>query len=380
MLYYLSLPEWVQWFSPLRLFQYITFRALGGAGTAFLICLILGPPFIRRLRRWKIEQIERDDPAFVASRMRGKRGTPTMGGVLIVIAVAVAALLWVAPTSRFVWLALATTGYMGLIGFWDDYLKLSRRNPRGLNGRIKIALESLWAVVFVAGLWADSATRSLVSNVMLPFLKDPILVGLGFLPALIFAGLVLVGCTNAVNLTDGLDGLAIGCTNTVAGAYLVLAYVAGHAVFARHLLIPFVPGAGELAVFCGCLLGAGMGFLWFNCHPARVFMGDTGSLAIGGAIAAVAILIQQEITLLIVGGVFVIEALSVILQVLYFKLSGGRRIFRCSPIHHHFEHIAKEQAIAEQRDVEVVETMVTTRFWIVSFVFALMGLATLKIR
>ena len=380
MLQYLSNPEWVEWFSPLRLFQYITFRALGGAATAFLIVLALGPPFIRRLRRWKIEQIERDDPAFVASRFRGKRGTPTMGGLLIIAAVAVATLLWAAPGNRYVPLALATMVFMGALGFADDYLKLSRRNPNGLNGRWKIALEALWAAGFVAFLCHDPTTRPLVSDVMLPFLKEPFFVGLEFSAALIFVGVVMVGCVNAVNLTDGLDGLAIGCTNAVASAYLVLAYVAGHAVFARHLLVPFVSGAGELAVFCGCLLGAGLGFLWYNCHPARVFMGDTGSLALGGAIAAVAILVQQEITLLIVGGVFVLEAFSVIAQVLYFKLSGGKRILRCSPIHHHFEQIAKEHAIAEQRDVEVVETMVTIRFWIVSIIFALLGLATLKIR
>ncbi len=378
MLYWLSHPEWIEWFSPLRLFKYITFRAFGGGATAFLLTLLVGPALIRRFRRWKIEQIERDDPAL--GQIRGKRGTPMMGGVLILSALAVSVLLWTAPGNRHVGLAFATTAFMGLVGFWDDYLKLTRRNTRGLNGRIKLLLEIAWAAVFVAYLWSDPASRPLVSDVLLPFVKDPFFVGLEFPAALIFSGLVIVGCVNAVNLTDGLDGLAIGCSSAVSAAYLVLAYVAGHALFARHLLIPFVPGAGELAVFCGCLLGAGLGFLWFNCHPARIFMGDTGSLAVGGAIAAVAILIQQEVTLFIVGGVFVIEAVSVMLQVAYFKLTGGRRIFRCAPIHHHFEQIAKEHAVAEGRDVEVTETMVTVRFWILGLLFALIGVATLKIR
>lgn len=378
MLYGLSGSEWVEWFLPLRLFQYITFRAFGGGATAFLLTLLIGPALIRRFRRWKIEQIERDDPAL--ARARGKQGTPMMGGVLILAALAVSVLLWTAPGNRYVGLAFATAAYMGLVGFWDDYLKLIRRDTRGLNGRVKLALEIAWAAVFVGALWSDPASRPLVSDVFLPFIKDPFFVGLNFPAALIFSGLVIVGCVNAVNLTDGLDGLAIGCSSAVSAAYLALAYVAGHAVFARYLLVPFVPGAGELAVFCGCLLGAGLGFLWFNCHPARIFMGDTGSLAVGGAIAAVAILIQQELTLFIVGGVFVIEALSVMAQVVYFKLTGGRRIFRCAPIHHHFEQIAKEHAVAEGRDVEVTETMVTIRFWILGLLFALIGVATLKIR
>ncbi len=378
MLYLLSSPEWVEWFSPLRLFQYITFRALGGAATAFLLSLLLGPPVIRALRRWKIGEVVRQDA--VLAHQRGKSGTPTMGGLLILATMSVSVFLWAAPASRLVRLALGTLVFMAAVGFWDDYRKLTRRSSAGLNGRWKLALEIMWAIAFVSYLWLDSGTRPLVANVSLPFLKEPFLVGLDYSAALIFAGLVMVGCANAVNLTDGLDGLAIGCTNAVAGAYLVLAYVTGHVVFARYLLIPHVPGAGELAVFCGCLLGAGMGFLWFNCHPARIFMGDTGSLALGGALAAVAIMIQQEITLLFVGGVFVLEAVSVILQVVCFKLTGGRRIFYCAPIHHHFEQIAKQHAVAEGRDVEVVETMVTIRFWIVSIICALLGVATLKIR
>ncbi len=378
MLYLLSSPEWVEWFSPLRLFQYITFRTLGGAATAFVLSLAFGPPLIRALRRWKIGQVVRDDAVLAAHR--GKAGTPTMGGLLIVATVTVSTALWAAPGGSLVWLALATMIFMAAVGFWDDYRKLTRRSSAGLNGRWKLALESAWAVAFISRLWPAPETRSLVADVWLPFLKDPFFVGLDYPAALIFITLVLVGCVNAVNLTDGLDGLAIGCTNAVAAAYLALAYVAGHVVFARYLRVPYVPGAGELAVFCGCLLGGGLGFLWFNCHPARVFMGDTGSLALGGAIAATATLVQQEITLLFVGGVFVLEALSVMLQVACFKLTGGRRLFYCAPIHYHFEQMAKQQAAAEGRDVEVVETMITTRFWIVAIICALLGVATLKIR
>ncbi len=203
---------------------------------------------------------------------------------------------------------------------------------------------------------------------------------MGIVGTFLFLALVLIGSTNAVNLTDGLDGLAIGCSNSVALAYLVMAYVAGHARFAQYLQVPYIPGSGELAVFCGSLLGAGLGFLWYNCHPARMFMGDTGSLALGGAIAMVAILINQQLALIIVGGVFVAEALSVLLQVGYFKLTGGRRIFKCSPLHHHFEALEKERAEKEGRDVEVVETVITIRFWILSIICALIGVATLKLR
>jgi phospho-N-acetylmuramoyl-pentapeptide-transferase len=215
---------------------------------------------------------------------------------------------------------------------------------------------------------------------MMPFLKAPVLADMGVLFTLAFLALVIVGSTNAVNLTDGLDGLAIGCTNSVAVAYLVMAYVAGHVQFAQYLQVPHIAGSGELAVFCACLLGAGLGFLWFNCHPARIFMGDTGSLALGGAIAMVAVLVKQELALIIAGGVFVMEAVSVLLQVAYFKMTGGRRIFKCSPIHHHFELVEKEQAEREGRDPEVVETLITIRFWILSIIFTLLGVATLKIR
>jgi phospho-N-acetylmuramoyl-pentapeptide-transferase len=249
-----------------------------------------------------------------------------------------------------------------------------------LSARFRLILQVAFCVALVLFLRSEDSTRILTDRIMLPFLKTPVLVNLSLAGALGFISLVIVGSANAVNLTDGLDGLAIGCTNAVSLAYLILAYIAGHVGLSRYLLVPYIPGSGELAVYCGALLGAGMGFLWYNCHPARVFMGDTGSLALGGGISIVAVLIQQEIALILVGGVFVIEALSVMIQVVGFKLSGGRRVFRCAPLHHHFEILGKERAIREGRDQDVVETMVTIRFWIVASLFALLGVASLKLR
>ncbi len=376
MLYYLHLMA-DEWWSPLRIFQYGTFRALGGAATAFILSLLLGPPIIAWLRRLKVGQQVRTDE--VLKSHRGKAGTPVMGGVLIILCVGVATVLWAEPTNRYVWLALGSMLWMGGIGFLDDYLKVTKKHPKGLPARGKMVLQIVWAALVTGALYAWSDSRPLVAQLMVPFLKDPLVRDLGVPLAFLFVMLVLVGASNAVNLTDGLDGLAIGCSNSAAAAYLVLSYVAGHAVFAKYLQVPFVPGARELAVFCGCLLGAGLGFLWFNCHPARVFMGDTGSLALGGSIGMVAIAIKQELLLVIVGGVFVIEAASVIIQVASFKLTG-RRVFRVAPIHHHFEHVEKDAARREHRDVEVVETLVTIRFWILSIICALLGIATLKLR
>ncbi len=376
MLYYLS--EWTEWFSPLRVFRYITFRALMGAGTAFILTLVFGPWIIAWLRRLKIGQQVRTDDVLRVHLIK-KSGTPTMGGIMIIGSVLVSTLLWAVPTNGYIALALDTMLVMGAIGFWDDYLKVSRKNPKGASGRKKLACEIAWALVVVAVLYAWPPAREQVVKLMVPFMKDPVVHDMGLLGAALFLVLVMVGAANAVNLTDGLDGLAIGCSNSAAAAYLALAYVAGHAGFAGYLQVPFVPGAGELAVFCGCLLGAGLGFLWFNCHPARVFMGDTGSLALGGSIAMVAIAVKQELLLVIVGGVFVMEAVSVILQVASFKTTG-RRIFKCAPLHHHFEVLEKERAEAEQRDLEVVETMIVTRFWILAIIFALIGVATLKVR
>ncbi len=375
MLYFLH--EFTDSWAALRIFRYITFRALMGAGTAFVLSLLLGPAIMAWLRTLKFGQYVRTDD--VLAQHRKKSGTPTMGGVLIIAAVLISTFLWADPRNVYVWLALGTMLAMGGIGFWDDFLKVSKRNARGLPGRFKLALEIAWSLLVVAALFAWEPSRAHVGKLMLPFLKDPFMTDMGAPGAALFITLVLVGAANAVNLTDGLDGLAAGCTNSAAAAYLALAYVAGNSVAAGHLLVPYIQGSGELAVFCGCLLGAGLGFLWFNCHPARVFMGDTGSLALGGSIGLVAVAIKQELLLVIVGGVFVMEAVSVILQVASFRLTG-RRIFKCAPIHHHFEQIEKERALAEQRDVEVVETMITTRFWILAILFALIGVATLKVR
>ncbi len=379
MLYWLS--DWTDWYSPLRVFRYVTFRALGGAATAFIISLVLGPWVIAMLRRWKLGQPFRMSAAEKLQALHtGKTGTPTMGGLLIISATLLSTALWAIPGSPLVWLAAGTMVYMGAIGFWDDYRKVVVRDRRGLSGRVRLALESLWVIAMVAFLDAAPETRTLVRDIMVPFVKTPLWADVPFIVAVLFLFLVIVGSANAVNLTDGLDGLAIGCVNSASAAYLAMAYVAGHAVFAQYLQVPHVPGASELTVFCGCLLGAGMGFLWYNCHPARLFMGDTGSLALGGAVASVAALVHQEITLIIVGGVFVLEALSVMLQVTYFRLTGGRRILRCAPLHHHCEIVGKERAVREGREMEVVETMVTIRFWMVSILFALIGVATLKIR
>ncbi len=379
MLYYLSAFE--EFFGPLRILQYITFRTFSAAGTAFLLSLLFGPGVIRALRRLKVgQQVRREHVEALHETFHGKKqGTPTMGGVLILLAVTLSTLLWAVPTNGYVLMVLATMLFMGGIGFLDDYQKVTRRQSKGLSARGKVVLQSIWIFVVLAALlwWEPSSHHA--KQLMVPFFKDPVIRDMGIIAAFLFLYFVMVGASNAVNLTDGLDGLAVGCSGSVALAYLVMAYVAGHVGFATYLQIPYIAASGELTVFCGALLGACLGFLWFNCHPARVFMGDTGSLALGGAIAMVAICIKQELVLIIVGGVFVMEAMSVLLQVGSFKLTG-RRIFRCSPIHHHFELLEKERAEREKRDVEVVETMIVTRFWILSIIFALMGVATLKIR
>jgi phospho-N-acetylmuramoyl-pentapeptide-transferase len=376
MIYYLHQLEAI--IPPLRLLEFVTVRALAGAGTAFIASLLVGPPMIRWLQRLKFGQQVRDDLPLIGHRC--KQGTPTMGGLLIIVSVVVSCLLWSVPTNGFMLLALSTMCYMGGIGFADDLLKIKRKQSKGLGARQKLLLQMAWVAAMVTVMLYWEPTREHVRNFMVPFLKDPVISHMPVVAIAIFLFLVLVGCTNAVNLTDGLDGLAAGCASSVTFAYLVMAYVAGHALFAEYLLVPFVSGSHELTVFCGCLLGAILGFLWFNCYPAQVFMGDTGSLALGGAIAMVAALIKQELVLVIVGGVFVIEAGSVLLQVAYFKMTGGKRIFKCAPLHHHFEVIEKERAEKQGRDVGIVETMITIRFWIVGIIFALIGIATLKIR
>jgi len=366
MFYYLYMLT--DWWSPLRVFRYITVRAVAAAGTAFLLSLVLGPRVIGMLRRLRVGQFVRKEeaPPLYALHAR-KEGTPTMGGVLIIAAIGAATAAWARWDSLYVWLALATLFYMGLVGFWDDYKKLVEKGSRGLRARTKLALQVLWALALASVLLNVPETAERARRLMVPFFKDPVISDMGAILTFVFAAAVLVGASNAVNLTDGLDGLAIGCSSSVALSYLIMSYVAGHAVFAEYLRIPYVRDGGELAVFCGAMLGAGLGFLWYNCHPAHVFMGDTGSLALGGGIAVVAILIKQELVLTIVGGVFVVEALSVILQVASFRLKG-RRIFAMAPLHHHFE--MKQWS----------ETQVTVRFWIVSIILALLGVLTLKIR
>jgi len=369
-------------FSPLRIFRYITFRAVMAAGTAFIISLILGPWLIEKLRVVKYgEQCE--DKRVAGLERKAKVGTPTMGGLLILFTTAAATVLWAMPANFHVLCALTTFGFLGNLGFVDDYLKIQRKH--GLSPRVKLAAQAGWTGVLLFALWSNGETWLRAQQMMVPFVKDPVISSMGLFGTLVFLFLVLVGSSNAVNLTDGLDGLAIGCTNSAAAAYLLMAYVAGNFIFSEYLQVPFVQGAGELAVFCGALLGAGLGFLWFNCHPARVFMGDTGSLAIGGGIAAVAILIKQELVLVIVGGVFVMEAASVLIQQSYFKITKkiygeGRRVFRCAPLHHHFEFIVRDRAAAAGRSVGAAENMITIRFWILSIIFALIGVATLKIR
>jgi phospho-N-acetylmuramoyl-pentapeptide-transferase len=289
-----------------------------------------------------------------------------MGGVIVIGSVFLSSALWARPDNRFVWLVLFSMVYLGILGFLDDYLKVTKKKTDGIPGRIKLlcqlALACIVAAVFLTSPLLEVQARSLY----VPFVKAPVVTNMSWFAVLFFA-LVIVGSSNAVNLTDGLDGLAIGCTITVAFAYALLTYAAGNFRIAEYLQVPFYPFTGELTVVCSALIGAGLGFLWFNCHPAKVFMGDTGSLAIGGMIGVVAICCKQELLLAVVGGVFVIEAVSVILQVFSFKLTG-RRIFAMSPLHHHFELIGWK------------ENTVIVRFWIVSAIFALLGLATLKLR
>ena len=376
MLYWLH--ELSEVLSPLRMFRYITFRTVMAAGTAFVLSLIIGPWLIEKLRAVNFgEQCE--DERVAGLDKGSKVGTPTMGGLMILFTTFAATVLWAIPGNFYVLCALTTFAFMGALGFIDDYLKIHR--AKGLSPRVKLLGQGLWTALLLFALCSNEETYLRTQQLMVPFFKDPVIASMGILGTLIFLVLVLVGASNAVNLTDGLDGLAIGCSNSAIAAYLAMAYVAGHFNFAEYLQVPFVKGGGELAVFCGALLGAGLGFLWFNCHPARVFMGDTGSLAIGGGIATVAILIKQELVLIIVGGVFVMEAVSVLLQQSWFKYTrkkygAGRRIFRCAPLHHHFEYLAKEQG----KSVNAYENRITVRFWILAIIFALIGVATLKIR
>jgi phospho-N-acetylmuramoyl-pentapeptide-transferase len=376
MLYYLSeLSEWAaakgvtnDFLKALNVFSYISFRAICAGITAFLISVVFGNFVIRKLISLKFGQpIRTAAEVHKLYELHGsKKGTPTMGGILLIGSILVSTLLWAKPENPFIWLVLFSTLFLGGIGFYDDWLKVSKKNSDGISSRLKFFLQCLLAGIFTLFFLTNPKLSATAQQLFIPFFKEPLLLGMGGL-TFVFYLLVLVGTSNAVNLTDGLDGLATGCTATVAATYAVLVYVAGNIKTATYLQVPFVPYAGELAVLCVALLGACLGFLWWNAHPARVFMGDTGSLAIGGMLGAVAICCKQELLLVIVGGVFVMEAMSVILQVASFKTTG-RRIFKMSPIHHHFELSGWK------------ENTVIVRFWILSVLFALLGLATLKLR
>lgn len=376
MLYYLSeITDWAanqgisnDLLKALNVFSYITFRAICAGITAFLISVVFGNFVIRKLISLKFGQpIRTAAEVHKLHELHGaKKGTPTMGGILLIGSIVISTLLWAKPENPFVWLVLFSAVFLGGIGFYDDWLKVTKKSSDGISSRLKFVLQCLLAGIFTLFFLTNPKLSATAQQLFIPFFKEPILFGMGVL-TFVFYLLVIVGTSNAVNLTDGLDGLATGCTATVAATYAVLVYVAGNIKTATYLQVPFVPYAGELAVLCVALLGACLGFLWWNAHPARVFMGDTGSLAIGGMLGAVAICCKQELLLVIVGGVFVMEAMSVILQVASFKTTG-RRIFKMSPIHHHFELSGWK------------ENTVIVRFWILSVLFALLGLATLKLR
>jgi phospho-N-acetylmuramoyl-pentapeptide-transferase len=346
----------------LNVFRYITFRVAAAVVTALILSWLLGPWFIRQLRRLSVGQNIRD---VGPQAHQVKAGTPTMGGLLILFATLVPTLLWADLRNVYVWIVVIVTTAFGAIGFADDYLKVRNHRNLGLTARAKLALQVLVGLALGIALLVLPAQAGFNPTLTFPFIKRLVLhLGYFYIP---FVAFVLVGASNAVNLTDGLDGLAIGATSVAAATYAVFTYIAGNRVIAGYLQITYVPGVGEVAVFCGALVGAGIGFLWFNSHPAEVFMGDVGSLALGAAIGTVAVLAKQEILLVLVGGLFVLEAMSVILQVASFKLRG-KRIFRMSPLHHHFELSGW------------AEPKVIVRFWILSILFALLSLSTLKLR
>ena len=377
MLYYLLYHTLQKYFSPLNVFRYITVRTVYASLTAMFLALVFGPWLIRRLRELQIGQYIREEGP---QEHKKKAGTPTMGGVLIVLSTAVPVLLWADLTNAFVLMALLALIGFSVIGFIDDYAKVAKKQNLGLTSKRKFLLQVLVSMMVGVGLLELSTHSAYSTQLIVPFLKKfhPDLVihsllssghlwSLAFLPFLLFVTIVITGSSNAVNLTDGLDGLAIGCTVIAAGALTVLTYVSSNARWSTYLDIQYIPRVGELTVFCGALVGASLGFLWYNAHPAEVFMGDVGSLSLGGTLGVIAVIIKQEILLFFIGGVFVIEALSVILQVGSFKLRG-KRIFRMAPIHHHFELLGWS------------ESKVIVRFWILALVFALFALTTLKLR
>ncbi len=382
MLYYLLYHTLQHYFSPLNVFRYITVRTVYASLTAMFLALVFGPWLIRRLRELQIGQFIREEGP---QEHKKKAGTPTMGGVLIVISTAVPVLLWADLTNPFILLSLFALFGFAVIGFIDDYAKVSKQRNLGLTAKKKIYFQVFVSLIVGVVLLVLATNSAYSTQFVFPFLKrfHPDLVihsllgqshfssghlwPLAFLPFLVATAIVIVGSSNAVNLTDGLDGLAIGCTVIAAGALTVLTYVSSNYRWATYLEIQYIPRVGELTVFCGALVGASLGFLWYNAHPAEIFMGDVGSLSLGGTLGTIAVIIKQEILLFFVGGIFVIEALSVILQVGSFKLRG-KRIFRMAPIHHHFELLGWS------------ESKVIVRFWIVALVFALFALTTLKLR
>src|SRR5713226_8808759 len=377
MLYYLLYEKLFPYVSPFRVFRYTTFRTAFASLTALFLCVALGPWLIAKLREFQIGQYIREEGP--KSHMK-KAGTPTMGRILIIISIVVPTLLWANLRNPYVWIALFALVAFGLIGFYDDYAKLQRKQNQGLSVKQKFFLQVLAALVVGFILLVLHANKAYSTNINVPFFKsfkpdlliDPLAHNwytypLAFVGFYAFIVLVIVGASDAVNLTDGLDGLAIGLMIIAAGAMTILTYVTGHAKLAEYLDLARLPGASELTIFCGSMVGASIGFLWYNSHPAEIFMGDVGSLALGGALGVVAVLIKQEILLLFIGGVYVIEALSVILQVGSYKLRR-KRIFKMAPIHHHFEALGWQ------------ESKIITRFWIAGLVMALFALTTLKLR
>ena len=377
MLYWLLFLKLYHYFPPFRIFRYLTFRTAFASLTAMFTGLIVGPMVINRLREFQIGQYIREEGPKAHQK---KAGTPTMGGLLIAIAIVVPTLLWADLSNPFVWIAIFATCAFAAIGFADDYIKVVRKRNLGLTARAKLGLQFLTSFVIAVILIGLQARGQYSTKLIVPFFKqfrpdlviekwaqNPHIWPLAFLPFVIFVCLVIVGASNAVNLTDGLDGLAIGCTVIAAGALTVLTYVSGHAAFASYLELQRMPQIGELTIFCGAMVGSAIGFLWYNAHPAEVFMGDVGSLALGGAIGTVVVMIKQELLLPFIGGVFVIEALSVIIQVASYKLRR-KRVFKMAPIHHHFELMGWSAS------------KVIVRFWIASLVFALFALTTLKLR
>ncbi len=355
--------QFVDSLSFLNVFRYITFRTGGAMMTALIVSFLCGPFIIRWLKahQGQGQPIREDGPA---SHIVAKAGTPTMGGFMILLALVSSTLLWADLRNGYIWAALGVTVVYGMIGFIDDYIKVSRRNSRGLPGKLKLLLQVLIATV--ATLWIMSLTSpDLATSLAVPFFKSLLIDLSWFFVA--FSVFVMVGASNSVNLTDGLDGLAIGPVMIAAAVFAIISYLVGNSVFSSYLQVHYVPGAGELSVFCGALVGAGLGFLWFNAPPAMVFMGDTGSLSMGGALGAVSVITKHELVLAVVGGLFVLETVSVIVQVASFKLTG-KRVFQMAPLHHHFEKKGWP------------EPTIVIRFWIIAMILALVGLATLKLR